>query len=315
MEHGEAIRQAIANRAGRDYPAAGDPRSREGTVFPLHRPKFAAAFSGGRTVFTIGSCFARNIEEALEGRDVVLPTRDFRVPAEEWPYRPNGLLNEFTPGTIAQRIRFALEDRAFSDATLVANGELWADLLVIGGADVSHARALERRAEMAAVYTRLASADLVIITLGYVEAWFDTLSGLFLNRMPPQRVAEREPGRFVLKRLDVEESMALLQPALFALADRGIRVILTVSPVPLSVTFTAMDCVTANEFSKAVLRVCADRLSRHPNIDYFPSYEIVRSCGMPAYGEDQLHVRDDLVRAITGYMIGLYEGTGSAAVD
>jgi hypothetical protein len=312
MKHSEAIRQAISNKSARDFPNASDSRSRSGTVFPLHRPKFPALFARGRCIFTIGSCFARNIEEALVDRDIFLPTRTFSVPTAEWPFRPNGLLNEFTPGTIAQRIRFALEGRDFPTETLIPNAGLHADLLVIGGADLSWERAIARRAEMAGVYRHLASADLVIITLGYVEAWFDHATGLFLNRMPPPQAAAAEPDRFVFRRLDIDDSMALLQPALHALADAGIRIILTVSPVPLSVTFTASDCITANEFSKSVLRVCAERLCQHPNIDYFPSYEIVRNGGLAAYLDDQLHVRDALVREITAYMISLYENAEPA---
>lgn len=310
MYYGDAIKQAFKNRKAREYPGASDIRSREGTVFPVHHAKFKLGFTVDQTVFTIGSCFARNIEEALFDRKVFLPTRTFGVPTEEWNgQRRNGILNEYNPGTISQRILFALAGKSLPAETIVPNGELYADLSLPADTDVTMARAIERRAQIDDVYKHLAKSDLVIITLGLVEAWFDEETKLFLNRIPPNRVAEKFPNRFALKRLDVDECMTLLDKAFGALEHLGIRTILTVSPVPLMTTFAAADCVVANEFSKAVLRVCAERLKRRVHVDYFPSYEIVRSCGMPAYFDDQIHVKDEMVHEVTKYMVSVYEGT------
>ena len=306
MNYGEALKQAISNSRSRDYPGSSDSRSRCGTVFPKHKPKFVMRFSPEKTIFTIGSCFARNIEEALFDRSVFLPTVTFKAPPQEWPHRPNGLLNEYNPGAISQRIIYALERKSFPPETIVANGDRFADLLLTGGSDVTMERATERRAQIDAVYSHLARSDLAIITLGFVEAWFDQETQLFLNRAPPHRFAEKHANRFVFKRLDVFDCMPLLEKAVNALAEGGIKVILTVSPVPLNTTFTAVDCVVANEFSKSVLRVCAERLSQHRLVDYFPSYEIVRCSGMAGYIDDQIHVRDELVRQITSYMVSVY---------
>jgi hypothetical protein len=306
MDYLTATRQALRNKAARDYPHAADPRSRFGTIFPHHTPKFGIEFGNGASIFTLGSCFARNIEEALADRDIFLPAATFSVPKTEWGARPNGLLNEFNPGSIAQRILFALNGQAFPDETIVPEADLWADLMLLACPPVPLERAKQRRAEIDGVYRHLAQAQVIIITLGLVEAWFDEETKLYLNRMPPHAFAARNPKRFTYKRMDAFECMPLLQAAVTALEQRGIKVILTVSPVPLSTTFSAVDCTVANEFSKAVLRVCAGRLTAHPLCDYFPSYEIVRSCGMPAYIEDQVHVKDTLVREITGYMVSLY---------
>jgi hypothetical protein len=130
---------------------------------------------------------------------------------------------------------------------------------------------------------------------------------LFINRAPPHAFGQQHANRFALRRLDVDDSMRLLEPALAALSSRGIKTILTVSPVPLHTTFTADDCVVANEFSKSVLRVCAERLRNCPGVDYFPSYEIVPCAGMAAYEGDQIHVRDEVVREVTNYMVAVYE--------
>jgi len=77
------MKVAFNNKQVRHYPPAADARTRSGVIFPEHRPKFDINFSSHTTIFTIGSCFARNIEEALLKKSVVMPTRRFVVPKDE----------------------------------------------------------------------------------------------------------------------------------------------------------------------------------------------------------------------------------------
>ena len=239
---------------------------------------------------------------------------NFVAPQSEWPARPNGMLNEYNPGAMSQRILYALDGKSFAAETVVPTGTQYTDLLLPGGANVAHERAMERRGEIQDVYSHLATSIVVVITLGLVEAWFDEDHQLYLNQIPPHAFANKNPKRFSFRRLDVDDVCNLLTPALAALADIKARVIMTVSPVPLWATFTGMDCAIANEFSKSVLRVAADRLGRRfANIDYFPSYEIVRSAGTAAYVPDNVHVKEDLVHEITKYMIQSYQTATIAA--
>ena len=58
----------------------------------------------------------------------------------------------------------------------------------------------------------------------------------------------------------------------------NLRFILTVSPVPLTATKSGGHVMVATMESKSVLRAVAGQLSRQrPDVDYFPSYEIVNS--------------------------------------
>lgn len=307
------LKTARLNRARRAYPGKADARCSDGVVLPDFRPKFPIAFSRGTKVFTIGSCFARNIEEALQPLGVSLPTRGFSAPRMEWTGRANGLLNEFNPGTISRRIADALAGERSSETTIVPSGEGVAGLLLSGGADVTRERALERREEIFNVYAELRRSDVVIITLGYIEVWCDSLARQYLNRMPPPALSKSEPDRFSLRQMDVPEALGLLDKAMQQLADAGLKVVLTVSPVPLQTTFVGEDCMVANEFSKSVLRVCAERLRRkYDNVDYFPSYEIVRTMGLSAFLDDQVHVRDEVVKRITAYMVERYTAAAEA---
>jgi len=314
----DALQTARNSRQRRKFPKDCDPRAFDGLLFPIFKPKFPMHFEGS-LVFTIGSCFARNIEEALQPYGVDLPTMDFTVPEAEYQYRTNGLLNEYNPGTMNQRILFALNGKDYPTETIVPAGDLYVDLLLHGGEPVTFERAIARRKEIAAVYEKLSSADLVVITLGMIEVWFDKETGLYLNQMPPSHFAEAQPDRFEFKRLDVFDCMRLLEEACLALTQAGLKILLTVSPVPLQTTFSGRDCIVANEFSKSVLRVVAERLASRQKIDYFPSYEIVRSGGLGSFVTDHIHVKPRVVEQVTGYMLSAYLGardnSGSGTVS
>lgn len=313
MEFKETARLTPEVRAQRKYPKSDDARCRDGMLFPAFQPKFPMRFDADTVVFAIGSCFARNVEEALEPSGVRLPTYALTADPSEKTGRARSLINEFTPGCIQQRILSALDGRPLSDKTIVPQGREFIDLLLPTMASVTLERAKERRTEIDGIYRELVRADLVVITLGFVESWYDQETRLYLNRRPPRMPGKAQSTRYIFKRLDVDECMALLAPAFDAMAAKGLKILLTVSPVPLGLTFSGDDCVIANEFSKSVLRICAERLCRSTNVDYFPSYEIVRSAGLASYLDDNRHVKADVVEKVTGYMIEAYTGRAHIA--
>lgn len=170
---------------------------------------------------------------------------------------------------------------------------------------------LERRKRIEAVYRGLPGADLMIITLGLTETWFDTETGQYLNRAPgPEymRAATRGPSRFELRILNVQDCFDLLAPAFDAAFSAGLKnVMLTVSPVPLQRSFSTHDAVIANTTSKSTLRVTADLLCQEfPQMDYFPSYEMVTTLLGNPFGDDNVHVRNDVVERVTRYMVEAY---------
>ena len=300
------FRNASRNPAKR-YPPSDDPRCRQDGLFPKLRPKFSIDLPS--KVFTIGSCFARNIEEALLEYDIDMPTRKFAAPASEWPGRPNGLLNEYNPGSILQRVQSAIKGLEFSEDTIVPTGQGTVDLLLPGaGKPTTLERARQRREEIASVYQELCHCDCIIITLGLVEAWWDKTANCFLNQMPSIRLIKAFPHRFDFVRLGVPDVQMMLRTTVELLLSQGVnKILLTVSPVPLLATFTPTDGIIANSLSKSVLRVCADDLQqRYEQVDYFPSFEIVNSGGLASFEDDNRHVNNALVRQITHYMLESY---------
>ena len=301
----QAIHNARSAGNSRLFPAKDDPRIRHGAVFSEFAPRFK--LSSGSSLFTLGSCFARTVEEKLPGFS--LPTTKIASAPGERPGRPNGILNEYNPGTMCQRIEYAARRAGFGDRCIARERDGYIDLLLPEYVTpATKERLLARRAEVDAVYEGLALCDAVIVTLDLVEAWYDTATGLFVNRMPPTALLLADRTRFELHILDVAEVQCLMERMIKAFFASGImKIILTVSPAPLENTYSGQDCAIANSYSKSVLVVSAQNLSRcYPQVDYFPGYEIVTSAGPEAYQTDAVHVQDILVEQVTDYLVAQY---------
>ena len=127
----------------------------------------------------------------------------------------------------------------------------------------------------------LLSMDVLIFTLGLTEAWRHRPSGRVLPIAPgivaPQECFDdyefvnfgfRKNLRYLKKFLRLVEQYRFQRDPL--------RVVLTVSPVPLTATASDRHVLVANTYSKAVLRAVAEELYlKSPCIDYVPSFELV----------------------------------------
>lgn len=294
--------------AGRFPSRKNFKRSREHGLFPIVKPSFN--LEKGASVFTIGSCFARNVENSLDDKGFNVLTKQFSLPDGELPYEASQILNEYNMHTMLQRIRSITGEfhyTAEKSVEEVETGQL--DMFLHrGAAPVTATRLAERRAEIDQLYRSVQQADFTVLTLGLVEAWFDNEYDCFLNRAPSQEFVKQNPGRFKFCRLDYESVVAALDETCRRISSLGVRnIVLTVSPVPIEATFMSSDVVVANGYSKAVLRTAAEVIvNKHENVDYFPSYEIVTSRGINNCREDNVHVLPEVVSDVVDYMIENY---------
>lgn len=301
-----ALDNTRVSRRNRLYPQAGDQRISDGQIFPWVEPRFR--IQENSRVFTIGSCFAREIEENLAGFD--LPTMQLNVPKEIVAGRSNSILNEYNVGSIAQRIDFTLTGRSTREIPGIHESQSsgYIDLLLSKGTFSTIEDGLVFRDRIDHIYRLLPVSDAVIITLGMTEVWFDNETGVYLNRLPSTKLMRDRGTRYEFRNFSVQSCYNVLAPALEALRNtRARNIILTVSPVPLTATFEPNDCVIANAYSKSTLRVAVDMLRRDlPFVEYFPSYEIALSGGLNSYQEDHIHIKPALVRSITNYFNHLF---------
>ena len=302
-------------KKSRAFPHRGDGDARHVEVngiellVPSVEPKFSFPMNGDTSVFTIGSCFAREIERVLAALGVNVLTLRFAEPESVKPDFPNSLLNQYNVGTMAHSIIRSFENKRLPESSIIAKEDKFQDIMLPGasGNPNTWERTIARRQEIDDLYSLLPRSNLIVLTLGLVEAWYDNEEQIYLNAMPYWFHAVKHPKRYSFHRLNVAESKRILGAALNLLNERGIKVLLTVSPVPMGNTFVREDCVVANEYSKSVLRVVAGELAEDfANVDYFPSYEIVRSGGLGNYWEDLIHVRPEPVKHIMSYMLSRY---------
>ncbi len=291
----------------RKYPGSDDARSRDGMIFPSVSPSFV--IPRGAKVFTIGSCFARNVEEVLVSRGMDVPAVHFDASKDRIAGRPNRALNQYTPANMLQILECL--DKGFPEGGLYENGEgmILDGMLSTGGTAVTLSRAIERRREIADLYTSgLPGANVVILTLGLIECWADIESGLYLNQGPFHKLLNSSPERFRFCQLTLDECLVQTRGIVEKLIGNGCsNIILTVSPVPFAASFGPGDAVASNTYSKSVLRVAADIVcSEYDGVDYFPSYEIVSSAGLRSFDGDQRHVRNSVVEQVMDYMIRSY---------
>jgi hypothetical protein len=305
----------------RKYPAPDKDGDR---LYPLATPNCSPSFRIGPddTIFAIGSCFARNVEKSLESAGKRVLSREFQLGEIGASLsEAANFYNKYSIHSVTNEVRWALERDSFPGASLLYDlGEgTYSDCqLGMAKLDFPVEDILAFRHRYLDGMRGVASADVVILTLGYVETWFDTHLDLYLNVAPPTPMIRRDPARFefrVLSYADILDGLNQLYALLQKHRTKPLKMLITVSPVPLLSTFREMDVLVANAYSKAVQRAALDEfLLDKPNVDYFPSYEFV-TLSNPSVAwsrHDYRHVSPDVVDRIMANVLGNYVTSADA---
>jgi hypothetical protein len=300
--------QAVATRKANPYSNWGD-RASENRVEPIAKPAFKVPFriQPKSKIFTVGSCFARNVEDELIRQGFDLPMRKIEV-------EDTSVLNNYGAPSIYNEFAWAFGDKPFvaeDHIVEVAPGK-FADLhLPPNRRPQPYDEVLARRMAIIDAYRQAAECSVVVMTLGLVELWFDTKTGYYLNVGPRPSQIRAEPERFEMHVLSFDECHDFLERAMQLLRKHGrpeLQVLLTVSPVPLSQTHRDEDVIVANMYSKSLLRVVAETIvAKHDFVTYYPSYEsVMYSDRQRAWMDDMVHVRDEIVALNVGRMVDAY---------
>ncbi len=308
--------EAVRIRKNNEYATWGS-RNEENRVEPIANPAFEVPFrlKSGETIFTIGSCFARNVEEELLARGFRIPIRDlFRKP--EFKNLSTEIVNNFGTPSIFNEFAWAFGEKDFDEETnfLEVSKDKYIDLHMINSIRPSPLRLVqERRRGLINATRTLADCRVMIMTLGLVELWWDEVSQSYLNTGPLPSVLKQWPKRFSLHVLSFAECHDYLRRALdiaFANAKKNLSVILTVSPVPMMATHRNIDVLAANSYSKSVLRAVAEQLvAEDTRITYFPSYETVSLSNRRfAWADDFVHVNKEMIALNVERMADAFTG-------
>ena len=240
-------------------------------------------------IVTAGSCFAQHFGKALAARGYAWFDAEAAPPwltgasAAKFNYGVFSFRtgNIYTPRMLLQWLTLAFEGGEVGE--LWEAGGRWYDPLrpvIEPDGFASRDELLEaRHATLAAIRKAVTQADVFVFTLGLTECWRNKQTGLEYALCPGTTAgADFDPKLHVFHNNSVAETSRDLEEALLVLRRENpeLRVLLTVSPVPLVASASGEHVLTATSYSKSVLRaVAGEAAALHDFTDYFPSYEII----------------------------------------
>jgi hypothetical protein len=279
-------RQFWTKDPGIATPSAFDPLAGAATEMPFRLTR-------SDKVVTAGSCFAQHL-----ARGLVEAGFNHLVTEKPHPIFNAEVAAEFNYGTFTARYGNIYTARQFLQLLHRAYGQFVpiADAWTYGdsGRVVDPFRpqiqphgfvsatelTIDRRQHFAAIRTAIETMDVLVFTLGLTECWEDPRDGAIFPLAPGVAGGFYEPTLARFRNFDAAETTADLTAALAFVRQRnpGVKILLTVSPVPLNATFEGRHVWVSTTYSKAVLRVAAEACcTALPDCVYFPSYEIITS--------------------------------------
>ena len=280
-----------------------------GQIDPVVDPGLRAnRIESSYRIATMGSCFAQHLSRIVEQAGF-----NYYVPEAAPEGMAAGVARAHGYGVFSARygnvytVRQALQlfQRAFGSfhpqETAWARGGRFVDAFrpQIEPAGLASAAEVATEAErhLARVRDVFAHADWLILTLGLTEAWRSKLDGAVYPVAPGVASDSFDPDLHEFVNFTASE----VRDDLFALIEAmrklnpGVRLLLTVSPVPLIATAERRHVWVSTTYSKSALRVAADEAERRfSDVTYFPSYEVITSpaAGGRYYADDLRQVTE-----------------------
>lgn len=274
---------------------------RIGDVDPVVSPKFSISLAD--RIVTAGSCFAQHIARYLQDSGY-----HYLVVEDMPPFVPENIRSTWNYGTFSARYGniyttrqlVQLLQRAYG--TFIPLEDFWQEkdhfidpfrpyIQPKGFPSVSHLRR-DREQHLRAVRRLVETANVFIFTLGLTEAWRDRRDGAVYPVCPGCGVGRFEGDVHEFKNFSYMEVYADIAEFLTCLraVNPLVKVVLTVSPVPLVATASGNHVLSATTYSKSVLRAVAGAVSEEYDfVEYFPSFEVISSSyNLGTYYEDDL---------------------------
>lgn len=257
-------------------------------------------------VFTIGSCFVREIEERLSNL-IEFPVLNYKGhDFETHAGRNRGILNKFTPDSIIRDLLWVKQiinnQNDFEHITkTLFEYEIDNDNIIDLGLHmplpVKKDRFLNRRKEILDIYQEIHNCKNIIITIGNIENHFLNDGRLiesistnknFLKKEKYIKALRPEKNELLSKLIEIQRLIRCL--------NKNVKIIFSVSPIPMSRNDTGKHIIAENFYNKIMLVDSIRTLSQsNENIFYFPSFEFINFIGMGAFREDLRHIKTEVI--------------------
>lgn len=286
----------------------------------LAAPKFS--IGAEEPIAAAGSCFARHISRCLrqsgyryleteQAHSILTPEEAKACGYGDFSARYG---NIYTPRQLLELVEQALGHRPIIEDFHEADGRVF-DLLrptiQQGGFSSWQEAHHDRSYHLRCVARMLAEAGVFVFTLGLTEAWINNKRGHSYPVCPGTAAGSYDPDSHHFHNFSFAETLADMRSVLRLLRgiNPGLKVILTVSPVPLMATMEHDHVVVATSASKAVLRgVCADLEHDDAQLQYFPSFEIISATASQGcyFEPDQRTIRPEGVAHVMRTFLSAY---------
>ena len=200
--------------------------------------------------FTMGSCFARNLSKSLKSSGYV--SRHMEISE----YINTTFANKvFVDWLSEARVSDAIRDRIM-------------ELLPEGWSKENTLQVIR-------------DSDVFILTLGVAAAFFDRTTGEFVLPRPSALNSRALAEKYLFRTASVKENVdnVLYLINFIRSIAPDIKVVVTVSPVPLLASFEYESAVQADCLSKSTMRLVAHEVVNNSNLSnilYWPSFEVFR---------------------------------------
>ncbi|MEO9496881.1 MAG: GSCFA domain-containing protein [Roseobacter sp.] len=272
---------------------------------------------------TYGSCFAQHIGKALVHRNL-----DW-VDAEPAPYglRPKEYSkfnystfssrtgNIYTSSLLLQWLEWAVGDVLPPDEYWEQDGRIFdpfRPMIEPNGFSSIEEMRTSRQTTIGAFKKSIELADCFVFTLGLTECWRHETYGYEYPMCPGIRVGHFDAHLHSFENQNFTQVLSALEQSLCLIKQINpkIKIILTVSPVPLIATQSGEHVLVATSLSKSILRAVAGEIENNdPNVKYFPSFEIITNPVFEGrfYEENKRSVSEDGVAFVMRHFFGLLE--------
>lgn len=162
-----------------------------------------------------------------------------------------------------------------------------------------------RRLHIARVKELFEELDLLIFTLGLTEMWIHNETGTVFPTAPGTIAGDFDEKAYKFKNAEFFEIISdfskFQQEIRSIRGGKPFKILLTVSPVPLTATASGKHILVSTTYSKSILRSVAGQLATNQgNIDYFPSFEIVNNPRLhsTSFADNLRSVREEAVENV-----------------